>query len=130
MAIAGGYRGRFAFPVGVGLGTDREGLYLAANYNYLHGFRYYDIDFRLRMDTDSVGLLTDQPVPAATTVHFTCRAPTPGRAWPIDVGVGAVINNWEFGFGANGIGNFIDWTDVGADDVLPCQSAAGQRRSH
>ena len=37
MAIAGGYRGRFAFAPGVGSGTDREGLYLAANYNYLHG---------------------------------------------------------------------------------------------
>ena len=30
----------------------------------------------------------------------------------IDVGVGAVIDNWEFGFGANGIGNRINWTDV------------------
>ena len=56
MAIAGGYRGRFALAVGVGRGTEREGLYVAANYNYLHGFRYEDFDFRLRMDTDSAGL--------------------------------------------------------------------------
>jgi hypothetical protein len=43
LAVAGGYRGRFAWPSGVGLGTAREGLYVAANYNYLHGFRYEDI---------------------------------------------------------------------------------------
>jgi hypothetical protein len=30
----------------------------------------------------------------------------------VDVGVGAVISNWELGFGANGIGNFINWTDA------------------
>jgi hypothetical protein len=30
----------------------------------------------------------------------------------IDVGVGAVINRWELGFGANGIANRIDWTDA------------------
>jgi hypothetical protein len=30
----------------------------------------------------------------------------------IDLGVGAVISNWEVGFGANGVGNFINWTDA------------------
>jgi hypothetical protein len=30
----------------------------------------------------------------------------------IDVGAGIVINNWEFGAGANGIANHLDWTDV------------------
>jgi hypothetical protein len=111
MAIAGGYRGRFAFAPGVGLGTDREGIYVAANYNYLHGFRYEDLDFSLRMDTDNVGLLTVNPFLPAPLVVSRTNADS-GTGMAIDVGVGAVIRNWEVGFGANGIGNFIDWTDA------------------
>lgn len=111
LAVAGGYRGRFAWPSGIGLGTEREGLYLAANYNYLHGFRYEDIDFRLRMDTDRVGLLTVNPfLPPPLFVSRTSAESGAGMA--IDVGVGAVVNNWELGFGANGLGNRINWTNV------------------
>jgi hypothetical protein len=111
MAIAGGYRGRFAFAPGIGSGTEREGIYVAANYNYLHGFRYQDVDFRLRMDTDNFGLLTVNPfLPAPLFVSRTSAES--GRGMAIDLGVGAVINNWEVGFGANGVGNFIDWTDA------------------
>ena len=96
-------------------GTDREGIYVAANYNHLHGLRYQDLDFRLRMDTDSVGLVTLNPNPALPPPLFISRTSADsGTGMAIDVGVGAVINNWELGFGANGIGNFIDWTDVGA----------------
>ena len=40
MAITGGYRGRFA----AGTGSDRDGIYVAADYNYLHGFRYEAAD--------------------------------------------------------------------------------------
>ena len=113
MAIAGGYRGRFAFAPGVGSGTEREGIYLAANYNYLHGLRYEDIDFRLRMDTDNVGLVSISPNPALPPPLFiSSLSAESGSGMAIDVGVGAVINNWEMGFGANGIGNFINWTDV------------------
>ena len=111
MAIAGGYRGRFAFPVGVGAGSDREGIYLAANVNYLHGFRYFDVDSTLRMDTDSVGLLTVNPfLPPPLFIARTSADSGTGMA--IDLGVGTVIGNWELGFGANGVGNYIDWTDA------------------
>lgn len=110
MAIAGGYRGRFALA-GIGGGSDREGLYLAANYNYLHGFRYEDFDFRLRMDTDRVGLLTVNPVLPPPLVVSRTRAES-GSGMAIDLGVGMVVNNWELGLGANGIGNRIEWTDV------------------
>jgi len=111
MAVAGGYRGRFAWPSGAGGGSDREGLYLAANYNYLHGFRYEDIDFRVRMDTDRVGLLTVNPLlPAPLFISRTNAESGTGMA--IDTGVGAVVNNWELGFGANGLGNRLNWTDV------------------
>ena len=111
MAIAGGYRGRFAFAPGIGSGTEREGIYVAANYNYLHGFRYQDVDFRLRMDTDNVGLLTVNPfLPPPLFISRTSAES--GRGMAIDLGVGAVISNWEVAFGANGVGNFIDWTDA------------------
>jgi hypothetical protein len=113
MAIAGGYRGRFALPQGVGLGTDREGLYVAANYNYLHGFRYEDTNFSLRLDTDGAGLVTIVPNPALQPPLFVSRSHTDsGTGMAVDVGVGAVIRNWELGFGANVIRNFIDWTDL------------------
>jgi len=111
LAIAGGYRGRFAWAPGVGGGSDREGLYLAANYNYLHGFRYEDIDFRLRMDTDGAGLLTVNPL-LPPPLFVTRTSAESGTGMAIDVGVGAVVNNWEFGFGANGLGNRIEWSDV------------------
>jgi hypothetical protein len=111
LAVAGGYRGRLAWPTGLGSGGIREGLYVAANYNYLHGFRYEDIDSRLRLDTDSSGLLTINPfLPAPLFVTRTNAESGTGMA--IDIGVAAVIDNWEIGFGANGIANRINWTDV------------------
>ena len=111
LAIAGGYRGAFAFPVGVGRGTDREGVYVAANYNYLHGIRYHDIDSQLRMDTDDVGLLTVNPFlpPPLFISRVTADS---GTGMAIDLGVGVVINQWEFGAGANGVGNYVDWADA------------------
>src|SRR6185503_9934939 len=104
LAITGGYRGRFAWPSGLGNGSDREGLYVAANYNYLKGFRYEDVDFRLRMDTDRAGLLTVNPaLPAPLFISRTNAESGTGMA--VDLGVGAVVSNWQFGFGANGLGN-------------------------
>ena len=38
LAITGGYRGRFALPMGLGSGGEREGLYFALNYSYLRGW--------------------------------------------------------------------------------------------
>lgn len=111
LAVAGGYRGRFAWPSGVGGGGDREGLYVGANYNYLHGFRYEDIDFGLRLDTDRNGLLTINPLLPPPLVISRTHAES-GAGMAIDLGVGAVIDNWEFGFGANGIANRLEWRDV------------------
>jgi hypothetical protein len=109
LAVAGGYRGRFAWPTGVGGGTDREGLYLALNYNYLRGFRYEDIDFQLRMDTDGGGLVAVNPLlPPPLFVSRTSAESGTGMA--IDFGIGAVVNGWELGFGARGLGNRLDWS--------------------
>jgi hypothetical protein len=110
-AIAGGYRGRFAWPSGVGRGTGREGLYVAADYKHLRGFRYEDIDFRVRVDTDRFGLLSVNPA-LPPPLFVTRTNAESGTGMAIDIGVGAVIDHWEVGFGANGLGNRIDWSGV------------------
>jgi hypothetical protein len=107
MAITGGYRARVA---AFGSGT-RDGLYLAANYHHLRGFRYEDADFGLRLHTDHDGMLTYDPgVPVPLQV--TRDSSASGRGFAVDVGVGAVVDRWEVGVGANGVANRIDWRDV------------------
>ena len=108
LAITGGYRGRFALPNGT---SDRDGIYLAANYNYLRGFRFEDVNLALRLDTDRAGLLTVNPLLPSPLVVSRDNA-TSGNGRAIDVGVGAVVDRWEVGFGVNGIANAIDWTGV------------------
>jgi hypothetical protein len=107
LAITGGYRGRFAWGSGIGSGTDREGLYLAANYNYLHGFQYENDAMAITLRTAADGLLID-----ASNIVLNHRHATDGRGFSLDMGVGAVVDRWEVGFGASGIGNRIDWSGV------------------
>lgn len=108
MAITGGYRGRYALPSS---STDRDGVYLAANYNYLRGFRYEEVNFALRLDTDTTGLVTILPSLGSPLVVTRDNA-TSGTGRAIDVGVGLVMDRWETGFGVNGIANRITWTNV------------------
>jgi hypothetical protein len=108
MAITGGYRGRFALPTS---SSDRDGIYVAANYNHLRGFRYEDVNLALRLDTDRTGLLTLNPfLPSPLVVTRDNATSGTGRA--IDLGVGLVMNRWETGFGVNGIANRITWSNV------------------
>ena len=108
MAITGGYRGRFALAAG---STERDGLYVAANYNYLHGYRYEKADAAMRLDTDGAGLLTVNPLlPSPLSIIRTSAES--GHGFAIDAGVAAVVNGFEVGFGVNGIANRIDWTNV------------------
>jgi hypothetical protein len=111
IAITGGYRGRMAWSPGIGSGSEREGLYLAANYNYLHGMRYENINLALRFDTDQNGLLTLVPNRPSPLI-IDRREGTSGSGFSIDVGIGAVVDRWEVGFGVTGIANRIEWDDV------------------
>ncbi|MBI4264687.1 MAG: hypothetical protein HY657_09945 [Acidobacteria bacterium] len=107
LAVTGGYHGRFS----TGGAGARDGVYVALDYNYLHGFRYEDIDTALRLDTDSAGLLTVNPFAASPLVVGRDHTSS-GRGFAIDLGVGVVASGVEVGFGVKGLANRIDWRDV------------------
>jgi hypothetical protein len=107
LALTGGYRGRFAWPMGVGSGSDRDGLYVAANYNYLRGFGYTNDNLAVSLFTDNAGLVN-----SASNIAITHADATSGTGLALDVGVGAVIDRWEMGVGARGLVNHITWTGV------------------
>jgi len=107
LAITGGYRGRFAWGPGIGSGSPREGLYVAANYNYLRGFQYENDAMSITLQTDPAGLLMN-----ASNILIDHRHASDGRGYSLDFGVGAVVDRWEVGFGANGVGNHIDWSGL------------------
>lgn len=107
VSIIGGYRARFALA---GVSGPQSGLYVAANYRYLRGFLWEDFGVGLRLDTDANGLVTVNPATSPLTIAR--RHASRGRGTAIDVGIGAVIDRLEVGFGANGIGNHIEWRDA------------------
>ena len=111
LAIAGGYRARFAWGSASSSGSARDGLYVATNYKYLHGFRYESINGRVRLDTDRNGLVTAIPN-APSPLALVRESATSGSGFAVDIGVGAVVGPWEVGFGANGLANRIRWTDA------------------
>jgi len=117
IAITGGYRGRFKLWDK----SDRDGLYVAFNYNYLRGFWYEDVFTALRLDTDAQGLLTTlnpgtPPLPGGIALPNPIEVgrahSTKGHGRALDVGVAAVVKRIEVGFGINGLANRIKWTDV------------------
>lgn len=108
-AITVGYRGRLSLP-GRLAAPGRNGIYVATNYHYLHGIRYDSADLRVRLDTDSAGLIL--PNPAISPVLADHMYSNKGNGFAIDLGVGAVVDHWEFGVGANGIANRINWENL------------------
>jgi len=108
MAITGGYRARFGLPGRAAVGqSNPNGIYFAANYHYLKGFRYDDLDINLNIETDSAGLIT--LLPTSTPLVIDQLTSTSGSGFALDFEVGAIHDNWEFGFGADGVANRIDW---------------------
>ncbi|HTM05183.1 MAG TPA: hypothetical protein VL173_16855 [Vicinamibacterales bacterium] len=108
LAITGGYRARLALPTS---SSDRDGVYLAANYNYLRGLHYEDTSIAVRLDTDGNGLLTINPA-LPTPLSLGRDHATSGNGMAIDAGVAVVTGPWEAGFGATGLSNRITWTGV------------------
>ena len=79
----------------------------SANYNYLRGFGYENDDLTVRFITDNAGLIVD-----VSNIVINHRHASTGSGLALDVGVGAVIDRWELGVGANGIANRIDWSKL------------------
>jgi len=119
LAVIGGYRARFALPARWTGGSDRGGLYVAANYNYLRGFGYNHDDLAVELLTDNGGRIKD-----ASDVLIDNRHAKKGTGLATDIGVGAVVRRWEVGLGAKGIGNRIDWTGV-KEKTLTLASVVG-----
>ena len=106
LAITGGYRARIALRGR----SNRDGVYVGANYHYLRGFRYEAPSILVRFDTDQAGLITVNPATAPAVVDRYYSHSGTGRA--VDLGLAAVVGRLELGFGANGVGNRIDWNNV------------------
>ena len=106
-----GYRARFPLP---GKNEDgkskRNGIYVGMNYHILKGFAYESPDIEVRFDTDPAGLLIINPTTSPVVVDY--RHSHSGSGFALDLGVGTVVDEWEFGFGANGVGNRINWDEM------------------
>ena len=115
-AVTGGYRARLPFAGRSAAG--RDGVYVAVNYNYLHGFRYEDLemDLELALDSATVGAGPDPANPRLGEIgRLTSRR---GRGFALDAGVAVVLDRWDFGAGVTGLMNRITWRDV-RRGVLP-----------
>lgn len=109
-AVTGGYRARLSVP---GFqDSQREGVYVAANYNYLHGLHYDNAALNLQMDTDSAGLITLAPTTTPIMINRTMS--DTGRGFSIDLATAVVKGPWDIGMGVDGIGNRIDWKQMRA----------------
>jgi hypothetical protein len=108
LAAVVGYRGRF---VAGGSPAGRDGLYLAANFNYLRGFKYENDALVVNLTTDRTGLVS--PTSGISVLH---QEADKGTGYAIDLGAGIVADRLEMGIAANGISNHIVWT--GATQTL------------
>lgn len=112
-AVTAGYRIRVPGLWSSGQGASgKDGLYLAANYNYLYGIHYDTVDLGVQFDTDSAGLVTLQPstIPVAVNREMS----TTGQGFALDFASGVIIDRWVLGFAANGVANRINWEQLRA----------------
>jgi hypothetical protein len=106
-----GYRGRIALPGRKDADrSKRDGIYVGMNYHYLKGFAYENPDVSVRFDTGPDGKITLNPLTSPLAIDH--RYSHSGSGLALDFGMGVVVKGWEFGFGANGAGNRIDWDDL------------------
>ena len=110
VALTGGYRGRW--PVAGRPTTGRDGIYVAMNTHYLHGFALENVGASYRLEADSARVFdsADQdPVSVGLIERLTSRR---GHGFAVDAGVAFAIGRWDFGVGATGLMNRIIWTNV------------------
>lgn len=107
-ALKIGYRGRM--PIVGGFFTDRNGLYVAADYVYLYGTRYEEQHATLALETDSNGLLP--PVPSTPPLVIDRLASPKGHGFELNVSGALIMDEWEFTAAIDGMANRIDWERV------------------
>jgi hypothetical protein len=108
--VTGAYRARFPLFGGDGEAARRNGMYVAANYHHLQGFRLDQFNAQLNLDTDPDGLL----LPHAPEMPFTLEwyNSNKGVGLSMDFGVAFVAGRWDFGTGVSGVANRIKWRDI------------------
>ena len=108
--VTGSYRARFPLFIGDGIASARNGMYVAANYHHLQGFRYDRFDARLELDTDTNGRLVPDPPEAPFRLEWDTSSR--GIGLSTDFGVAFAVNRWDFGAGVSGVANRITWSDI------------------
>jgi len=106
-----GYRGRFAIRKAPSGEKTRDAVYVAFNYHIIKGYKYLNPDMAIRVDTDAAGMLTlstTNPNPPFDIIDLEANK---GSGHASDIGIEIVHGYFEVGFGLNGIGNKIDWSD-------------------
>ena len=126
--ITGAYHARFPIFEGDGEAARRNGMYVVANYHYLHGFRYDEINAGLSLQTDAAGMVPPgQPSPPFAMEWQTSRN---GNGLALDFGVAFVRNRWEFGGGVSGVANRIKWSEITRHNVALVNVVDGSEFVH
>ena len=114
-AVTGGYRARYPL---LGRGSfERDGIYVAMDYHYLRGIRLGYIDAVVDFTTDETGLLAGDGGTAEVGFYESATSGT-GRGLAVDLGATVVMGRFDIGFGARGIGNRLEWTDLDGDSEV------------
>jgi hypothetical protein len=114
-ALTAGYRARFNVPAsmmklaGDG-GSDRDGIYVAFNVSYLRGIRYEDTELTVLIETDSSALVETFPTIRPLTLDRLWSGRAAGRS--VDFSIATVMDRLSLNFGAEGIGNQLNWRDL------------------
>jgi hypothetical protein len=126
--VTGAYQARFPLFVGDGESARRNGMYVVANYHYLHGFRYDEVNADLNLETDAAGMVSpDQPGPPFRMDWETSKN---GRGLALDFGVAFVVNRWDFGAGVSGVANRLKWSEITRHDVAVVNIQDGSEFVH
>ena len=109
-ALTGGYRGRF--PLAGGGAYERDGIYIAADYHYLYGFRMAQAEGDLNFTTDEAGLVVVGDAGSRYVGFYDIATSQSGRGLAVDAGATVVMGRVEIGFGARGLGNRLEWSGL------------------
>ncbi len=108
-AVTGGWRARFALPGAYA--SERDGVYVAANYHYLYGLGLGRVDAVLDVVTDEAGRLIDD-AGGNQVAFYELAGSRSGRGLAFDFGVKLVRGRIDVGVGARGVGNWLEWLDL------------------